>query len=229
MKFGILFLILGFLIAGFAIQSGGWLTIFLWPSFNCLTIGIAYLAKLPQLFGKQPNGSLSLTSTIFLPPYFLYLWLVWHTLRLLQTENASDQLNDRLTIGRRLLYSEMPHDIQNVIDLTCEFNEPSQITNQFNYLSFPILDASVPRLPDLNLFLKQFDSMPGKSYIHCAQGHGRTGFIVAAILMHYNPNLSVDAAIEQIRAVRPGLRCNREQMETLRYFAIHNKTANTAA
>lgn len=219
MKYGILFLILGLLIGGFAIQNGGWSLLLLWPAANCVIIGIAYFARIPQLFGKRPNGSLNPLTTIVLLPYLFYLWLIWHILRLIQSENAYDNLNDRLTIGRRLLYSEMPSDVQNVIDLTCEFSEPTPITTEFNYLSFPILDASVPALVELRDIVQKIDSLDGRSYIHCAQGHGRTGLLTAALLLKQNPDLTVDDAIEKIKSVRPALRCNREQMQTLHRFA----------
>ena len=218
MKYGVLFLILGGLMGWFAAQNRGWALLLLWPAANCVIIGTAYLARLPQFFGKRPTGSMNPLTTIVLLPYLSYLWIVWHVLRLVQSENAFDNLNDRLTIGRRLLFSEMPSDVDNVIDLTCEFNEPSQITSEFNYVSFPILDASVPRLADLQSLIQEIDSLNGKSYIHCAQGHGRTGLVTAAILLGHDPELTVDAAIGQIKTARPALRCNREQIETLHRF-----------
>ncbi len=214
MKYGILFLILGMLLGWSAIQDGGWL-LMLWPAANCLIIGIAYVGRLPQLFGKRANGSMSPLTTFLLLPYLSYLWFLWHILRRVQTENAFDHLNDQLVIGRRLLFREMPSEIQNVIDLTCEFREPPQIPANFNYISFPILDASVARFSDLQSLIEKIDSLEGKSYIHCAQGHGRTGWVTAAILLSRHPEMSVEDAISQIRATRPALRCNREQMRSL--------------
>ena len=204
------------LIAWFGIRNGGWLLLLLWPAANCFCIGVSYVVKFPQLFGKRANGLLNPFSTFILLPYLSYLWLVWHALRLTQSENAHDELDERFTIGRRLLHAEMPSDIQNVIDLTCEFNEPRKIASQFNYLSFPILDATAPSSVDLQSFVQKIDSLDGKSYIHCAQGHGRTGLVMAAILLNHHPELTVDDAIKKIKSVRPALRCNSEQIETLR-------------
>lgn len=214
-KYGILFLALGVLIAGSALQYGSWYLLLLWPAFNGVILAIAYLARVPQIFGKRSDGTMNPVSTIVLLPYLSCLWLIWHVLRLVQSENAFDNLNDRLVIGRRLLYSEMPPEVQNVIDLTCEFNELGSIVSKYNYVSFPILDASVPGLRDLRSLIQQVGSLKGKSFIHCAQGHGRTGLVSAAILLSHDPELTVDEVLEQIRAARPALRCNREQTVAL--------------
>ena len=109
--------------------------------------------------------------------------------------------------------------VENVIDLTCEFSESKSIVENTNYISFPILDASVVSVSELSSLIETIDSLSGRSYIHCAQGHGRTGMVAAALLMHRNPTITADSAIGTLQAVRPDLRCNSDQLAILTEIA----------
>lgn len=217
MKYGVLFLALGVLLAWIAIQKGDFYWILFWPATSLLIVAIAYLFQCVKLFGKRTDGSMNPLAILLLLPYLAFLWAVWHLLRVAQTENPHDSVDERTLIGRRLLGRERP-DVQSVVDLTCEFPESKRIVENTFYLSFPILDASVTGLAELHTLVKKIDSLVGVTYIHCAQGHGRTGLVTAALLLHRNPKLTVQRAIEQLQEVRPALRCNREQIASLRRF-----------
>ena len=52
--------------------------------------------------------------------------------------------------------------------------------------------------------------------------------MTAAILLVQNPDSSVDDAIQRIKDIRPALRCNREQMDTLDRFAQQQTDAREA-
>ena len=65
------------------------------------------------------------------------------------TENAVDQIDDNIYIGRRLLKNEFPEKIKSVIDLTCEFSEDRLIVKNTDYYNFQILDASIPNSEEL--------------------------------------------------------------------------------
>jgi len=215
-KYAAMFLLLSSLLAVFGLTSGGLGFSALWPAACCLAVSISYLLNSPVIFGKQQSGRLNPLSTVLLLPYLAFTWLTWHIVRKLSRENAYDSLDSRTTIGRRLLARELPDDIKNVVDLTAEFPESQDITGKSNYVAIPILDASVVPQKRINSIVSRIDELNGPTYIHCAQGHGRTGFVTAALMIHRDPNLSVDDAIQRLQNVRPSLSCNKTQIETLR-------------
>ena len=216
MKYAALFLILGASLTWLS-RTGSELAILaLWPAACCVAVALSYLFCSPAIFGKSQTGRLNPISVVLLLPYLTFTWLTWHLLRVVSTENALDRLDDRTIIGRRLLASEFPTDVENVIDLTAEFVEPRRVVANTNYIAFPILDASIVSTAELTAMVSKIDQLQGTTYIHCAQGHGRTGLLTVALLIHRDPNLTVDQAIHELQRVRPALTCNRTQTETLR-------------
>ena len=124
MKYGILFAAVAVLLVLSAAIHGGWQLFFLWPSLSFGIVAVGYLHFGPKVYGKSRHGLLSPITQFLLLPYLLYLWTVWYAVRLVKRESAFNRLTDNIFIGRRLLSHEMPQDIDHVIDLTCEFNEP---------------------------------------------------------------------------------------------------------
>ncbi|TWU44827.1 hypothetical protein Poly51_58930 [Rubripirellula tenax] len=53
--------------------------------------------------------------------------------------------------------------------------------------------------------------MPKPVLIHCAQGHGRTGLVAAAVLIVSGEAQTAADAIAIIQAVRPGVELNKAQ------------------
>jgi protein-tyrosine phosphatase len=64
--------------------------------------------------------------------------------------------------------------------------------------------------------------------IHCAQGHGRTATIAAAVLARLELAADAEEALSRIRAVRPFAIPSREQKAALiRYLASTRIKGNT--
>lgn len=85
------------------------------------------------------------------------------------------------------------------------------------YRAFPILDAHVPASAELDHLLQHVGSK--RVFVHCAQGHGRTGLVAAAILLARSEAASVAEAIQILQTSRPKLRLNTAQERWLsRYF-----------
>lgn len=152
-------------------------------------------------------------------PYLLYAWILWHAWRLVTREPAFHTLTDGVTIGRRLLASEVPDGISTVIDLTCEFPEPRAVRESRTYRSLPVLDAGRPALAALRELVEEIRCSDEGVYIHCANGHGRTGTVAGALLPTAGKVESGREAREFILGRRPGAHLNAGQQLFLEAFA----------
>jgi protein-tyrosine phosphatase len=139
----------------------------------------------------------------------LYSEFVWHLVRILSWENPIDEVSEDLVLGRRLRASEVPSGISNYVDLTAETEDLKTVRDSQTYVTFPILDAGVP---DGRALAKALSVLrPGKTFVHCAQGHGRTGLFALALLAAGGQIGSFEEGMEKLNAVRPGLVLNGRQ------------------
>ena len=214
MKYGVLFAIVAVLLAGSAILHGGWRLLLLWPAISFGVVAIGYLYFGPIIYGKTSQGVLSICMQLVLLPFLLYLWSVWYALRLVKREPALNQLTDKVYIGRRLLSHEFPDKIDHVVDLTCEFSEPKALRS-CSYYSYPILDGVAPSANKLRQWVGEVAMLPGTVFIHCAEGHGRTGLFAAALLLTTGHSKTPDEALQLIRSKRPRVRLGRHQQSVL--------------
>jgi atypical dual specificity phosphatase len=84
---------------------------------------------------------------------------------------------------------------------------PEQWVNgSVDYMHVQVDDFAAPEIEDIARAVEFIESQNAKSkpvMVHCAAGKGRTGVILACYLVK-NEGLSSQAAIEKIRAMRPG-------------------------
>ena len=187
--------------------SARWLLIWSALSFGSVALGYACLGT--RVFGKGHDGRISLPLKILNFPYLVYTWLVWHLCRLVSREPAFNVIDDDLVIGRRLLAGEALDEFVHYVDLTAEFEEPTPIRKRAGYRCFPILDASVPSYAALRGVVEETSS--GRAFVHCAQGHGRTGLFALALLLRRGSVHSVDEGVSILKRLRPAVRLNKEQ------------------
>jgi protein-tyrosine phosphatase len=216
MKYGFCFLAVGVLMACQALVHRGWFWLMLWPATSFLVVAAAYLVIGPRILGKRSNGTLPWYSTIVLLPYLLFAWIAWHIIRLINNERPCNEVSPSLVIGRRLRASDLPNEINLVVDLTAEFIEPRGIRRGRDYICVPMLDGAVPSEAALARAVAAADESQGPVYIHCAQGHGRTGLVAAALLLAQGRAADTDEAIQTLKSARPKVHLNRGQMRFLR-------------
>lgn len=222
MKYGILFSVVAVLLVVSAVSHAGCFALLLWPAISFGVIASGYFYFGPSVYGKSQAGVLAAINQLILLPYLIYLWSVWHLLRFFKRESAYDQLSEDLYIGRRLISRELPAEIDHVIDLTCEFTEPLALRNK-SYYSFPVLDGYVPTTDQLRKWVSEIADLPGTIYIHCAEGHGRTGLFAAALLLYKGQFQAPDEAIEFIKSKRPLVRLGSRQLAVLNEFQESNQ------
>lgn len=210
MKYAVLFFILAVMLGLICWQQGAWWLLGLWPAANALVLSAAYASFGACVFGKSAKGQHALWARIFWLPYLLLTLAVWHSVRLDSTEDACNRVNADLVLGRRLLPGEYRPEFGQIVDLTSEFWEPKAVVaNAPSYHSLPILDADVPAPEALEACLDAMKDQP--VFIHCAQGHGRTGLVAVMLLISRQQASTVEAALEQLQARRPGISLNATQ------------------
>jgi hypothetical protein len=201
------------------VLQGGPYLIAVWLGGDFLAFAVAHARGSHRVFGKRPDGTLPLWSWLVFLPLLLYTLLVWHVLRLFSREPAHNRVTEGLVIGRRLLASEMEGEYVNIVDLTAEFPEPSAIRRSNSYRSFPILDRSAPTPEALKAAVVSLP--PGRIFIHCAQGHGRTGLFALAVLLRSGVARNVEDGLRILSTARPRIRLSRQQHDCIQTYAQH--------
>ena len=214
MMYGILFSIVSILILAIATANGGWYWTLLWPAFSFGVVASGYLYFGPRIFGKEANGRLSLLAQLVLLPYLLLVWSIWHLLRTVKRESAFDSIAKNVLLGRRLLSHELPANVSHVVDLTSEFTESASLRTR-SYFSFPILDGLAPSPTQLITWVNAISILSGTIFIHCAEGHGRSGLFAAALLLRRGLAQTPEEALQFIQSRRPLVRLSRLQHAVL--------------
>ncbi|HKV10384.1 MAG TPA: phosphatase [Thermoanaerobaculia bacterium] len=210
-------LLLGLALIALSALKGGWLLLLAWLGANFLVLGIAHARGGHRVFGKRPDGTLPLWSWGLFFPLLAYTAGVWHLLRLLTREPACQGITEQLVVGRRLLPSEVEGEFDNYIDLTAELAEPAAIRRCSSYRCVPILDGAAPSPEVLREAVRSL--RPGRTFIHCAQGHGRTGLFALAVLLESGGARNIEEGLQKLTAVRPGIRLSEQQIQCARRYA----------
>lgn len=199
------------------LQGPGWLL--LWPALSFAIVALAYAGVGARAFGKQPDGRMRPWAVFALLPYLLLTWGTWHLARRSSRERVFDEVVPGVLVGRRLLPGELPSGVTAVLDLTSEFIEPECIRGACRYVSLPILDASTLPVERVSPVLRELATLPGLLYVHCAQGHGRTGMIAAALLVARGDAPDAKTALARVQQARPGVRLSAHQERALAALA----------
>lgn len=188
-----------------------------WFALNLLLLAVAYSFRWHRMFGKRPDGTLAPWGRFLFWPWLTLTTVVWRVWCWSNREPIQGIVAPRLVLGRRLLAAESSSEFDHVLDLTAEFAEPAAIRARVSYRSFAILDGSAPTV---ERFLEEIERLrSGRTYVHCAQGHGRSALVAVAILLRWGLVRSVEAGLERVQRVRPGARLNRTQLSCLKSFA----------
>lgn len=210
-----MFLALGLAVCYIALTRRGWWVLLLWFAFSLFAYASAYSGRTGEIFWKR-DGRLPFVSKLLHLPFLLYSHAVWQIYVLLSREHPFDRVADDIIVGRRLRARELPSEFVNVVDLTAEMEDPAEIREMTNYIALPILDAHVPTKSELHAAIAKLK--PGPTYIHCAQGHGRTALFTIALLAERGMIHSVEEGLEFVKKARPGIGLNKTQIEFVRDY-----------
>jgi len=217
MSYRHLLALLGAVLITLGMVERGWALLAVWLGCDFLALAIAHGLGAHRVFGKRADGSLPLWSWLVFLPLLTYTSAVWRLRRVLEREPARNEVTERLVVGRRLLASELDGGFDNYVDLTAELAEPSAIRRSPAYRSFPILNDAAPTPEALRVAVQSLS--PGRTFIHCAHGYGRSGLFSLAVLLSSGDARSVEDGLQMLKTARPGIRLNREQLKCIQLYA----------
>jgi hypothetical protein len=207
-------LLVGISLIYLGFSSSGLELIVAWLGIGFFLTGLGYAGLDGRIYGKNDSGQFPVWAIVIYAPFFLYALMLWHLVQLLIDENAYDWVNETIIIGRRLCSKEYPEGVENYVDLTAEFYEPEAVIENVNYISLPILDGYVPDIHQLNTV---FDNLSnGITYIHCGQGHGRSGLFAALLLARRGKVSTLEEALVLLKSKRPKLTLTAQQKAFVR-------------
>jgi hypothetical protein len=219
MIYGVVFLALAVQLVALGALLGGWGLMFLWPGVSFALVALGYLGAGPRVFGKRVDGTRHPIATVLLLPYLVFVYAVWWGVCRLSREPVRHEVVPRLFLGRRVSPRELPAGCELVIDLTCEFEAAPAIRRRTGYAGLPTLDAGIPDLDQFRVVVSRAAACPGVVFVHCAQGHGRSGLFAAAVLVARGLAADPRQAVRMVRAVRPWVRLKPHQMRFLTAYA----------
>ena len=187
---GLIFAFLAFFLSLYpwAGQSFGHLVL-LWPALAFISIGLAHLlcpAAGARWLCKDPRtGQINVATAVIFLPFLMLSWLIWLVKHLIKCESPYDRVYEDFYVGRYCMRypAQFPDDAANVVDLTAEFPARCDVIRGRNYLCLPSLDREMPPAHDLADFARQVEALEGPTYVHCANGHGRSALVVAMVMI----------------------------------------------
>lgn len=120
--------------------------------------------------------------------------------------------------------------INAVINMRIEFDDAAEDLLLEEYCHLPTVDDEAPSVEHIDQgvrFIRRVVAEGGKVYIHCAGGIGRAPTLAAAYLIA--EGASLNAALEQIRRVRPYIRIMPPQMNLLQQLEVRQRERLQAA
>lgn len=207
------FVILGSLLFyyGFLLEHIVFSTLSYWLGACFFCVGSSYGFESTALFGKNAAGKMASVNRVFLLPYLFYTRFTWNILRYVIREDVFNELIPGVFIGRKTVAGELDKKINLIIDLTCEFEEAVEVKENREYVCFQMLDGFVPRPEDLKKIAEMIKNYNGAIYIHCAQGHGRTGLVACAVVAAKGLAKTPKEALDFVISKRPKVRLNSIQ------------------
>jgi protein-tyrosine phosphatase len=186
-----------------------------WIAANALTISWAYFTSSPGVYGKKQDGSLQWPVALWMASWLLFGRVIWHLQNIVSRTPLYSEIVPDLFVGRLCGYQSLPRDVSVVVDLTAEFPTPRSMRENVLTICLPTLDGCPPDWKKCQQVFELISNQPGRIYVCCANGHGRSVTFVAAWLGLQGKCHSAPDAVKLIQTVRPSAAPNRDQISFL--------------
>lgn len=212
----------------FGLLGGALLALAAWSTdpWSLLALAETYLAvcflSLAMIYGLREGGvgvedpslrpAWSFVVRVVLLPYLILGAAALYAARWFDKEGLLNPVAPGLFIGRLPFPFELSKlrtaGIGAVLNLCWEFPQLSGIDGEpgIKTARAPILDGSPPtdrQFQEAIQTVERWRAEGRRVLVHCAQGHGRTATITAAILIRLGLASDVDEALSMIAAARP--------------------------
>jgi protein-tyrosine phosphatase/membrane-associated phospholipid phosphatase len=184
-------------------------------------IAAGYFGLGPGVYRKEA-GRLPLSARFVLAPVLFGQWL---SMRYYARRcRPWDEVAPGVLIGRVLSDAEaaaaVKAGVTAVLDLTAEFSEAEPF-RALRYRNLPILDLTAPTPNQLaeSVDFIAAEAAPGIVYVHCKIGYSRSAAVVGCYLLASGREATADAALSQLRAVRPTIVVRPEARQAVEDFA----------
>jgi hypothetical protein len=184
-----------------------------WTAAACFAVSLAYATNRPGIFGKR-NGRLAPLRVLLLLPYVVAFRIACEIVRWLRIAPSWEAVAPGLYVGARVDPSDLPPNLELIVDLTCEIGEPARVRSHPGYRCVPVLDGAAP--PDDEAFLHLLDEVRAASggvLIHCESGRGRAPTAAALALIARGLASDPLCALDLVRKGRPSAAPTRVDLE----------------
>jgi hypothetical protein len=221
----VLFGIVGATLIAQSVLHGGWWWLLVWPGISFVALSAGYFGLGSRIFGKRMDGTRTWFPFAVFGPYLLFSRVVWEVLTRVSREDCFNEIAPGLLVGRRPRRAEIPQGIGLLVDMTCEFPGLFCIGEDAQCLCVPTLDALVPDDEAFRWAIEAVVQCSKPVYIFCAQGHGRSATLAAAVLIVRGIAADIETAESLLRRARPGIRLSRSQRSLVRRITAQGSVA----
>ena len=214
------------LVTAFRIENFLIRLLLIWSSLSVGRLGVAYVCRNAGVFGKRADGSMASMAVVVMFPYLLLTWCVWFLQNQIARVPICNQITPTLFLGRRCGPSALPPSAVAIIDITAEFPTSARLRREFRVIAVPILDGCSPTWEEcLRIFESLRELGNPVTFVHCANGHGRSATVMAVLLGLFGKANSAEEALKIIRTSRSAIGPNIDQRTFLE--AVFQKLSNT--
>lgn len=169
------------------------------------------------------GGLLWLPSALFFAPAHLSQFAVWVLKHLLVFpclgERPYDYVAEKIVVGRWPMRfpAEFPRECSGIVDLTAEWPARPDVLRGRRYVCCPTLDCTMPDPVHVLKAVEEVAKWPEgeTTYIHCANGHGRSASFAAILMVVRGHAEGWRKAMEIMKKRRPHVGVHEPQAKVM--------------
>lgn len=185
--------------------------VLLWPTVSLTVVAANYAFFGVDGFQKAEDGRMSFAARVLLAPYLMGAWA--NSRAWTRTDPEPVAVAPGVSLGR-IPDRDVAAEFSSIIDLSAELPLNH---GEVPWHAFPMLDLVTPNPAMLRAAAAAIERarVDGPVLVCCALGFSRSAAAIATWLALYGHTVSVPAAVEQIRRVRPRIVLGMEAINAI--------------